>query len=149
VRLSARPPLLLICTLAAAAALTLVLVLALGRDTTPSYADQLRRICKHAYEPLKTTWGNYYENVVTVSALKHQGLSRLVPPPEHAAFHRELVQREQRMFDDALAAQNRVAQAMAIGGIQAIDPAEFPTLRAAQARLDSWYRRVGVEHCSD
>jgi hypothetical protein len=48
-----------------------------------------------------------------------------------------------------MAARDRVAQAMAVGGVQAVDPAEFPTLRAAQAELDHWYRRIGVESCSD
>ena len=86
---------------------------------------------------------------MTVSALKHQGLSGLQPPRERAAFHRELIAREWQLTEQATAAQNRVAQALAVGGSRAVDPAEFPTLRAAQAELDGWYRRVGVEGCSD
>ena len=135
--------------LAAATVVALAVVLLVVRDAPPSYADQLRQICERAYEPLKTTSGNYFENVVTVSVLKHQGLSSLEPPPEHAAFHRLLMSREWQLTEQASAAQNRVAQALAIGGSRAVDPGEFPTLRAAQAELDGVYRRVGVEHCSD
>ena len=102
-----------------------------------------------AYEPLKTTSGNYFENVVTISAAKHQELVSLEPPPERAALHRQLISRERQLTAEAFAAQDRVARALADGGHRAVDPAEFQTLRAAQAELDGWYRSVGVEHCSD
>jgi hypothetical protein len=72
-----------------------------------------------------------------------------LPPPERKALHRQLISRERQLIDDAIAARDRVAQAMAVGGYRAVDPVEFPTLRAAQAELDGLYRSVGVEHCSD
>jgi hypothetical protein len=139
----------LIYILAGALVLALIGLLLPGRETRTSYADQLRGICKRAYEPLKTTGGNYFENVVGVSALKYQALSSLEPPRERAAVHRELISREQQLSEQAIAARDRIAQALAVGGHRAVDPAEFPTLRAAQAELDGWYRSVGVEHCSD
>ena len=144
----ARPSLL--PSLILVAVLTVAVTVVLLRDTKPAYADQLRTICHDAYESMATTSGNYFENVVTVSSLKHQGLMRLKPPADHAAFHRGLVRREWTMFENAAAAQDRVAQAQAVQGVAGpVAMAEFPILRAAQAELDGWYRQVGVEHCSD
>jgi hypothetical protein len=120
-----------------------------ARDTQANYAGQITTICKRAYEPLKTASGNYFENVVTISTLKHDGLVRLEPPAERASFHRQFISRERQMTADAIVARNRVAQAMAVGGYRAVDPVEFPTLRAAQAELDGLYRSVGVAHCSN
>ena len=54
------------------------------------------------------------------------------------------------MLENAGIARDRVAQAQPLQGVAGpIALAEFPKLRAAQAELDGWYRRVGVEHCSD
>ena len=124
--------------------------LLLLRDTKPAYADQVRTICHDSYESMARTSGTYFENVVTVSSLKHQGLMQLKPPADDAAFHRGLVRREWGMLETAAAAQTRVAQASALQGPAGpVAMTEFRTLRAAQAELDGVYRQIGVESCSD
>lgn len=138
-----------ISLVAGTAVLAIAVVFFVARDPQASYADQLRSICERAYEPLKASSGNYFESVVTISTLKHDGLVSLEPPAERASFHRQLISRERQMTADAIVARDRVAQEMAVGGYRAVDPVEFPTLRAAQAELDGLYRSVGVEHCSD
>ena len=143
-----RPPLLVSSVVVAVLAVAIVAVVV--RDTKPAYADQLRTVCQHAYEVMAASSGSYFENVVTVSSLKHQGLMRLEPPAEQAAFHRRLVRREWAMLEYAGIARDRVAQAQPLQGVAGPTAmAEFPKLRAAQAELEGWYRRVGVEHCSD
>jgi hypothetical protein len=60
------------------------------------------------------------------------------------------VRREWVMLENAGIARDRVAQAQPLQGVAGPTAmAEVPKLRAAQAELDGWYRRVGVEHCSD
>jgi hypothetical protein len=143
-----RPSIVLSLTVVVAVAVAVAVVLL--RDTKPGYTDRLTALCDHAYDVMREGNGNYFENVVTISSVKHMGLRQLKPPAAQAAFHRELERREFALFESARITQNRVAEASAIpGNAAAVGGAEFPALRAAQAELDGLYRSVGVEHCSD
>lgn len=142
-------PSLLWCSIVVAV-LTIAVAVVLLRDTKPAYADQLTALCHHAYDVMREGNGNYFENVVAISSVKHMGLRQLKPPADQAAFHRELERREFALFESARITQNRVAEALAFPRTAGpVAGAAFPALRAAQAELDALYRSVGVENCSD
>ena len=125
----------------AAAILVVVIWAVLGRPSSDErYVDRVSRLCHDTDEALKGRSGTYFDSVVFISNRKLEGLSKIEPPGDRTALHRQLLASEGRLARDAQAATALPRE----GAI-----ATFPSLRRRQAALEARYRSLGIRSCSD